>query len=315
MKSIFSLLIFLIFSNYYTGHSTKTKIKNYGNVKTLYISEFNFGEKTVSAEELKMEILGRLSKQIADKLGFKDTVMLERKTYLYPDKTSLFILEKNDTNYKLLKLDEGYKKMQGGSGVAIRIQSQKVSVEDVLKMVEYAIKNRKKLHGKLIKTDYWLSETDKIQILANSQEFISEITKVKSNLVDEIINEQIPLSDNPTMKIFWKNNEFVFGMNLDKLKSGNDYADLMKSQFRFCDFEYYINSQDSYFFLIFHNAKTFSYFDGNEDNTTQKITIEKKSWYPFRLGKEKIGTKIILYDTPEYFYVYNINKKLLQKIE
>lgn len=89
-----------------------------------------------------MEILGRLSKQIADKLGFKDTVMLERKTYLYPDKTSLFILEKNDTNYKLLKLDEGYRKMQGGSGCN-KNSKPKVSVEDVLKMVEYAIKNRK----------------------------------------------------------------------------------------------------------------------------------------------------------------------------
>lgn len=83
MKSILALLLILFFSNSLSAHKDKIKIKNLGNVKTLYKSEFNFGEKTVSFEELKIEILGELSRQLAEKMGFKDTIMLERKTFLW----------------------------------------------------------------------------------------------------------------------------------------------------------------------------------------------------------------------------------------
>ncbi|KQT16303.1 hypothetical protein ASG31_12340 [Chryseobacterium sp. Leaf404] len=64
MKSIYCLIILLIFSNSFSAHKDKVIIKNYGNVKTLYISEFNFGERIVSAEELKMKILGELTRKL-----------------------------------------------------------------------------------------------------------------------------------------------------------------------------------------------------------------------------------------------------------
>lgn len=317
MKSIFSLIIFLIFSNYCTAHKTKIKIQNFENVKTLYISEFNFGEKTVSAEELKMEILGKLSKQIADKLGFKDTIMLERKTYMYPNKSNLFIIEQNDANYKLLKLGEGYEKMEGGSGVAIRVQSLNVDIEDFLKIVEYAIINRKKLSKSLIPVNYFYND-DKMSILANSDEFIQKIIRNKSDLVNEIIQSEILLVDNgfSKTKISWKNGEFVFGFN-DVPPTNENYFKLENEKFTIKDFKYYIENTWNDFFVVFHDSDYFTYFDGREENTSsQKMDENISDFYPFRLNKDKISNKIILIPfRSDVIYIYKINKKLLQKIE
>ena len=318
MKPIFSLIIFLIFSNYCTAHKTKVKIKNFGNVKMLYISEFNFGDKTVSAEELKMEILGKLSKQIADKLGFKDTIMLERKTDMYPNKNNLFIIEQNDANYKLLKLGEGYEKMEGGSGVAIRIQSLKVAIEDVLKMVEYAIKNKKKLNKSLNPVNYFYNYEDQITVLANSDDFIQKIIRKKSNLIDEIIQSEILLLDSGELRteISWKNNEFIFAKNPKYLKENNVYKNEYVS-YKVSDFKYYLESFDSSYVVIFNDVNTFTYFDGREENTsTQRLDKNIGDLYPFRLSKDKISNKIILIPfRSNVIYIYKINKKLLQKIE
>ncbi|OCK49833.1 hypothetical protein BA768_08025 [Chryseobacterium sp. CBo1] len=318
MKPFFSFIIFLFFSNYCTAHKTKVKIQNYGNVKTLYISEFNFGDKTVSAEELKMEVLGKLSKQIADKLGFKDTIMLERKTIMYPNKSNLFIIEQNDANYKLLKLGEGYEKTKGGSGVAIRLQSLKVAIEDVLKMVEYAIKNKKKLNKSLIPVNYFYNDDNQITVLANSDDFIRKITRKQSDLVNEIIKTEVELLNNgfSKTKISWKDGEFVFGFNDVPPNNGN-YFKLETEKFTTKDFKYYIENTWNDFFIVFHDSDCFTYFDGREENTSsQKLDENISDFYPFRLNKDKISNKIVIIPfRSDVIYIYKINKKLLQKIE
>lgn len=318
MKPIFSLIIFLIFSNYCTAHKTKIKIQNFGNVKTLYISEFNFGDKTVSAEELKMEILGKLSKQIADKLGFKDTIMLERKTYVYHNKSDLFIIEKNDANYKLLKLSGDYGKMDGGNGIAIRIQSLKVDIKDVLKMVEYAVKNKKKLNKSLIPVNYFYNYDNQITVLANSHDFIQKIIQRRSDLIDEIIKTEIELLNNgfTNTLISWSNGEFIFGFNNISPTNGN-YSMPKTEKYTIKDFKYYIENNLSDFFVIFHDSDSFTYFDGREENmSSQKLDENISDFYPFRLNKDKISNKILLIPfNNDGFYVYKINKKLLQKIE
>ncbi|MCX8531637.1 hypothetical protein [Chryseobacterium luquanense] len=318
MKLYFSLIVFLIFSNYCTAHKTKVKIQNFGNVKTLYISEFNFGDKTVSAEELKMEILGKLSKQIADKLNFKDTIMLERKTYMYHNKSDLFIVEQNDANYKLLKLSEGYEKMEGGSGVAIRIQSLKVDIKDVLKMVEYAIKNKKKLNQSLIPVNYFYNDDNQITIHANSNDFIQKIIEKQSVFIDEIIESEFELLNNGFTRttISWKNGEFIFGFN-DVPPTNGNYLKLETEKYIIKDFKYYIENIWNDFFVVFHDSNLFTYFDGREGNTSsQKLDENISDHYPFRLNKDKILNKILLIPfNSNGFYIYKINKKLLQKIE
>ncbi|MBW8524117.1 hypothetical protein K0U91_02640 [Chryseobacterium chendengshani] len=316
MKRLFLLFIFLITSNNFSAHKPKVKVENFGNIKTYFISQFNFGTKTIESEELKMHIIGKLSKIISDKMGYRDTIMIERKTYLADNKNDFYILESGNSNYKVAVLDDGVLLQSNNRGLAIRIISDKVNVIDVLKLVEYTIQNKLKINDSLVSTPYFYNEDEEMKILSNSQEFISKIVNQNSKLIDEIIKEDIIVTEDSETIISWNNNEFVFRMNLEKFKSDNPYRDFLKDEFKIQDFKYYIYSSSYYFFLVFHDMETFTYFDGREENRSQKIKIEtKRSWYPLVLAKDKIGNKIILYDRDQTIYIYNINKKLLQKIE
>ncbi|WP_312075586.1 hypothetical protein [Chryseobacterium sp.] len=315
MKPIFALIIILIYSNFFYANKPKVKIKDFSNVKTMYVSDFNVNQNVILAEELKMEILGQLSKELAERLGFKDTIVIERKTYLNYNQKDLYIIEKNNSNYKLLLLGEESVKKMSGSGIAVRIQSAKVNVSDVLKMVEYAIANRKTLDKNLVKTDYFLFEGDKIQILANSEKFISNIVSNNSVLVKSLIQKEIILLKDSGKIIIWQNDGFIFKENLDRYQPAYLYGNINHGELRLQDFYYYIRNEIYNYFLVFSDKNTFSYFDAYEEHTAKKIHIEKgSSIYPYMTAKEIIYGKLVIYDN-DNFFIYNVYKKKLQKIE
>ena len=262
-----------------------------------------------------MEVLGELSRQLAERMGFKDTVMLERKTYLYPNKKPVFIIEKNEVNYKFLKLAENFTELKGGTGVAVRILSEKVSVEDVLKMVEFAIRNKNKLNKYLVKTDYYFDEDHKIQIPMNSEQFISGIVSKNSVLVNSLLQSEFLLFKNEEQIISWSQNEFIFKRNLEKLKLENVYREIWGDELRVKDFKYYIQNDAYRFFLVFTDEKTFSFYDGNSEHKALNVLLEKGSgFYPYSISLQVIKNKIIIYDKDDYL-IYDIGKKKLQKIE
>lgn len=315
MKPIFALIILLIYSNFFSAYKPKVKIKDFSNVKTMYISEFNVNPNVILAEELKMEILGQLSKELAERLGFKDTIVIERKTYLNYNQKDLYIIEKNNSNYKLLLLGEGSVKKMGGSGIAVRIQSAKVNVSDVLKMVEYAIINEKTLNKNLVQTDYFLFEGDKIQIFANSEKSISNIVSNNSVLVNSLLQKEFILFKDNSKIITWENDEFVFKENLDRYQPAHLYTHIDYGELKLQDFYYYIRNETYDYFLVFSDKNTFNYFDGDEGRTVKKMEIEKgNSFYPYMTAKEIIHGRLVIYDSDNYF-IYNIYKKKLQKIE
>ncbi|MEG1590058.1 hypothetical protein [Chryseobacterium sp.] len=318
MKSIFSLLIFLIFSNYYTGHKPKFKMERFGNVKTFFRSGFNFGDKTRESQEMKIHVIGKLSEILAKRLNLKDTLMIEYERS-YNDK-KLIILECDNSNYKVLGLNEGVIMKSNNRGLAVRIIDKNIDVIDVLKLVEYTILNRKKINKFLIPTDYNYSYNDEniITVLANSDDLIQKITKNQSNLIDEIINNEVELLNNgfSKTKISWKNGEFIFGFN-DVPPTNGNYLKLKTEKYAIKDFKYYVENTWNDFFVIFNDSNGFTYFDGREENTSsQKVNEKISDFYPFRLNKDKISNKILLIPfNNDGFYVYKINKKLLQKIE
>ncbi|MFC3160947.1 hypothetical protein ACFOEQ_23200 [Chryseobacterium arachidis] len=118
-------------------------------------------------------------------------------------------------------------------------------------------------------------------------------------------------------KISWKNGEFIFGFNNIPPKNGN-YLSLKTEKYIVKDFKYYIENFWNDFFVIFQDSSSFTYFDGWEKNTcVQKIEEKVNGFYPFMMNKERItSSKILLIPAMEdFFYVYDIKKKLLQKVE
>ena len=318
MKSIFSLLIFLIFSNYCHAHKPKFKVERFGSVKTFFRSGFNFGDKTIESQEMKIHIIGKLSQIISKRLNLKDTLMIEYdRSY---NKNELTILENDNSNYKVLGLAEASVIKSNGKGIAVRIIAENVNITDVLKLVEYTILNRKKINKFLIPTDYNYSYTDEniITVLANSNDLIQKITKKQSNLIDEIINNEVELLNNgfSKTKILWKNGNFIFGINDIPPTKGN-YLKLETEKYAIKDFKYYVENTWNDFFVIFNDSNCFTYFDGKKENiSSQKLDEKISDFYPFRLNKDKIANKILLIPfNNDVFYVYTINKKLLQKIE
>ena len=319
MKPIFSLIIFLIFSNYYTAHKPKFKVEKFGNVKTFFRSGFNFGDKTRESQEMKIQVIGKLSEILAKRLNLKDTLMIEYERN-YNNK-KLIILENDNSNYKVLALNEGFIMKSNNRGLAVRIIDENIDVIDALKLVEYTILNRKKINKFLIPTDYTYSYSGeyKVNVLANSEDFIQKVLKKKSDLIDEIIKDEIELLDNgfSNTKISWKNGEFIFGFNDIPPTTGN-YLCLETEKYIVKDFKYYIEDFWNDFFVIFHDSSSFTYFGRWEKNASiQKIEEKVIGFYPFRINKERISSSKILLIPPmeDFFYVYNIKKKLLQKVE
>ncbi|KAA2217789.1 hypothetical protein [Chryseobacterium sediminis] len=317
MKYFILYFLFLVSSNFVKAHKPKVRIETFRNVKTYFNSEFNFNPKTIASEELKIRVIGQLSRVIAEKLGYSDTIMIERKTYYSHDPhQKFFILENNNSQYKLAVLDDGTVLKSNNKGLAVRILSENINVVDVLKLVEYSILNRKKLNKKLIPTTYFFEQNQQLSLLVNSEEFIQRLCKSKSKLVNEVIGNEIELLDNGFLrtKISWKSGKFVFGIN-NKYPASGDYYKSELSDYEIEDFKYYVDSVYSNCFLIFHNSKEFTYFDGENENTSATIKVENDSWYPFQLSKDRFDDKVILFNNNRYFYVYNFKKKLLKKIE
>ncbi len=318
MTRFFLLFIFLLYSEILTAHKPKFKAENFGNVKTFFKSGFNFGNQIIESQEMKIHIIGKLSETIAKRLNFKDTLMIEYERSF--SKNKLIILENGNSNYKVLGLNDGGVIKSNGKGMAVRIVDENINVIDVLKLVEYSILNKKKINKSLISVDYAYNyEGDKITVLANSEVFIQKLIQKKSNLINEIINEEIELLNNgfTQTRISWRNDEFIFGFNEIPPKDGN-YIELKSKKYVLKDFKYYIESMWHNFFLIFPESASFIYFDGRDENTfLQHINDTVSDLYPFRLGKDIITNNVVLLIPykDDFFYVYNIKKKLLQKIE
>lgn len=309
---IISFIILLSF-NFSFAHKSKVKFENFGNVKTYFVSGFNYGNKTIEAEELKIQIIGKLSRRICEKLKYKDTLLVEYQTYYFQN--PLFILENNNSNYRILGFKNGKVMRTNNNGISISIINKKISIDDVLKLVEYSIKNRKSLNNHLKVEDYFYGTDSKISVMANSSDFIENITKKESKIVDEIKKEKIELVNNSLLRtaLYWEKGYFYFNINNGgKEPYEQNYNDELKIE----DFYYFLDSPYSNYFFVFTDKNHFFYFDGIKEHTSELNEIPNKIDNSiFYLTKENFEKNIIFYDSGDYFYVYNKLKKEIKRIE
>lgn len=318
MQRLILFFILLFFLPYFVeAHKPKVLIERYGNVKTYFSSNFNFAARTIESQELKIQVIGKLAKRMMKELHCNDTVLIEyKKRY---DGERIFILENNTFNYKIAGLESGIITKSNGKGLAIRIIDDDLDIINVLKLVEYSVLNRNTINKSLQPLHFRYNKTDEMIVSANSENFIEKITGNHSDLVQEIIAEETELLNNGFAKtrISWKNGVFLFGYNDIPPSSGN-YISYEKAKYILKDFNYYIESYWSDFFVIFYDSDRFVYFDGDQENTSsQKLDQPTGRFYAFSLGKDRLINKIILMNTfiDASIYIYHINKKLLQKIE
>ncbi|WP_294323043.1 hypothetical protein [uncultured Chryseobacterium sp.] len=309
-------IIFLFFPYSFKAHKPKVKIGTYGNVKTFFFSGFNFGDRTIESQELKIQVIGKLAESMLKKLNYTDPVLIEyKKRY---DESSLFILENNNSNYKILGFESGILTKSNCKGFGVCIIDDNLDVVNVLRILEYCIVNRKSINNSLQPVHFKYSENGNMTVLANSEDFIKKITGSHSVLTKKIIAEETELLNHGFMntRISWKNGVFIFGYN-ETTPTGGNYISFERTKYILKDFNYYIESSWADFFIIFNDSDHFTYFDGNKENTSsQKLAESVSTFYAFSLGKDRLADKVILINSfKNLLYIYHINKKLLQKIE
>lgn len=211
-NALFLTVIFILNSYVVRAHKDIVVYETYGNVKVLLKTSFQYSEID------KIKIIGKLSEKLCSKLLYQDTLLVE---YIH-DCTNLYSKDvykfDNDTNFEFLgglRYESNLKKNK--SGISIRINANKINIEDILNLVEYAIINREHLSEKLKYQkviDRWGDYDQEMEFKIKSIpiELLDKIFTQESQIIQELISHKtyIVENENVGIDIYWMNNTFTF---------------------------------------------------------------------------------------------------------
>lgn len=199
------ILIFLLFcfqSSF--AHSDFWQTRQYGNVITRVISGFDF-------EEIhKVKLIGQMTRDLCDSLNYKDTIYLDFKhAYTSPIKSTYFVgVDNNWLDYY-----NGELFYFSQPNIIITEHGQTFDFKKTLKLVEYAITNKKKVlkEQKRRETQIRYSYFDLNTI---STKKTLEIAKGKSSTLVEniLLNKYYRELDieRPYLSCYWSRGEYHF---------------------------------------------------------------------------------------------------------
>jgi hypothetical protein len=273
------------------AHKDKVVNETYGNVIVYMKTGFEY------LDIDKIQVIGQLSQELSERLQYKDTILLEYVhdcTDEYTD--DLFILESNDYNFKLnTGIKSDYKTKSTNNGLAVRIYANEINVVDVLKLVEYSIKNNEKINSYLTRKSIRFNNAEDRAFLgelisdATDDDLIeSIILSNPSDLVKNIINKKILIKgqENYGIEIYWQNDKFLFEYKHFR-------SDKQELVFEIKDYFYhlYVNVNDV---LVFVDKNSFYFLDGTDDKEKKLINIDNASYIP--LGVIDFADKLLLYN-------------------
>ncbi|WP_306568463.1 hypothetical protein [Flavobacterium lindanitolerans] len=325
-QRLFIYTVFLVFSNNIFAHKDIFFVKTYGNVKIYLKTGFEYSEIE------KMKVIGVLSEKLSKKLNCKDTLLIEYvNDYAERFPEEIYSFENNNTNLKFINDERNdfrsaaYIQVQQGYydtdeidlkeknyGISLRINADKIDIGQVLKLVEYSIRNRKSLKLKLEKKQITLPDWDNDSTYVYSANIIPKklfnlITSGKSDFAEEIIKEKTKIETEMYSKIdiYWSNNEFLFEI-------GSHYSS-KKRLFKIKDYYYYtyINPMS---LLVFVDKENFYYLH-NENISETLIHIDNGTFWPFQVIS-RFGKQLILFNNFNKINLFLIDKnKVISEFE
>lgn len=293
MRNYFLILLTLCFSTFTYAHKDKLKLQTHGNIKTFCTATFHY-----SVFE-KVTAIGILSEKLAKELNYKDTLLIEvRKPHFKKASNDYYRFDVNNSAYHLI-CEPCYEAPYKAEGMSIRIQAKDINVTDVLKIVEYAILNKKKLDKlQKIQKDY----NEKNEFLGQyryiPKEELAGIWKNQSSLITGLISEKIPLLplEENEFKLFWQNNNFIF--EYKRLGKGDDNIVLSIPNY------YYFTSKN-WNGLVFLNPNQFYYINSYKN---EYVETQLSVRLPVFIEAD-VDRKLIFYDFMGKLYMLLINKK------
>ncbi|MBF02133.1 MAG: hypothetical protein CMP76_02435 [Flavobacterium sp.] len=288
MKFKIGILV-VFFSLNCFAHKDILMQRTYGNVKIIIKTGFDYSDID------KIQIIGQLSQKLSDRLHYKDTVFIEYlQDYTNICKDDLYMLEYNNSNYKIIGgIQSEYNNESNNSGLSIRIYADRITIVNTLKLVEFTIKNKAKTNKYLSKKKIGMNndedETliDSLSTLATNDDLIAKIITSKSELINDIISDKIPIKKQKHygIEIYWQNDKFIFEykhINSDR----QEYVFEVKDYF----YHNYLNEND---ILIFVDKDAFYFLEGTNHEKKELIKMDNKSYAPLIIFE--FGNKILLH--------------------
>jgi hypothetical protein len=317
MKTNLFLLFGIFFITNSFAHKDKQIHKKYGNVKIYMKTGFEYSDIS------KLKVIGKLSKKISEHLKYKDTIFIEYiQDYTNKYLNDIYLLENNNSNYRFISgipsINENAIK-SNNEGISIRVYADKINIQNILKLVEYAIVNNEKLNSHFLKQKVQLIdkgfEYSHFKTIANSNKFIEKIFGTKtSTFLKSIINKKtdIELQEQSGNEIYWKNNEFLFEYKYLKwLKKEN------RLFYKIKDYYYHINIGYGNRILVFIDKTHFYYVDPKNKLNNKQNEFKNGTYVPARvIGKFKNKLLIFNYYGSSDFSMYLIKQnKMITEFE
>lgn len=301
------ILYVLLFSSIavFGMHKDEVFINRYGNVKTLVKTGFmNYGS------TIRMELLGKMAEKLCQKLAYTDTIVIEFKhDYTHTLSPFLMVEHGNPSSLYLLCHDieefsalqnKSHSQINGKSALCIRTIDTDISIESLLKIIEYGISNSfiNNSNQQKCKSTYYLDNNQifTLDYLGMKQDMLKEIIASKtSSTIQMILNEPIVFYNKNTLLGTFKNDTYHF----ENLHVKYDTKTL----------EYLVPTQRGLF--IFSNKNDFIYL--NEIiNTTQQQEAQIPGNYAFlTYSMDPLNPKTLLGDNNILLYRYNIRKRIV----
>lgn len=294
-------LFLLLFCNMCLANMHKDILVNeyYGNVNVLLRTGFQYSEIE------KIKIIGKLSEKLCTKLHFKDRLFVEYiHDYTKIYSKDIYKFEDRTTSIGFMDgLRSKYIKKES-KGVSVRINADNVNITNVLRLIEYAINNRKNLDEKLtdvLLIDRWGDNDTELEfkIRAIPVELLRQIFDSKSDIIQDVITNKIFISSENIIGIdfYWTNDKFVIEYKFRE----EPVEKLLEVE----DFYYFIRY--GYSILVFLNTDDFYLVLPNDENNSSLLRIKDGPQVPYKIIAD-FNNKIVLQN---YYWSANNENDLL----
>lgn len=211
MKKLLPILIMIICAQSYAFHKDRFFEENYGKVTSLTKVPF---KNYVLAD--KARIGCKLTNDLSERLGYKDSINLYfcyqyRTNYKNETITSLT----KDFNFDFdvfSKVREPVKSNSHHKGITLQIECNDFEIEDILKLIEYAIQNKIAMSEH---THYYFVDVipdrpyDSIKYQALGDDKITEIKNTKSSkIISELLKQKTIFREKEEVVAYYQNHEF-----------------------------------------------------------------------------------------------------------
>lgn len=279
-------LFFLVQPNF--AHKPKSIFEFKDNVKFYMKSSWDF------AEFLKVKVITNLASDLLKENNEKDTLIIKYQHSKSSNLVDEYLLEYKKTKF----LSNNRNKV-----IFIELTNDNLDVELVLNLIDFSIKNKKKLDKYNLTVDYfdrYTSVKKGTQKITNVSLINAVAYQISSVNIQHLMKKEIEVFKNEIFKIKWMNSIYSFHYQKEKENTILEVSDKVLYSYQEVNDGLVVFVDDSNF-----------YFINNEGIKSKKHYLQCNSEFYFFGNRQNKNYELISLSGDNYFY--NGNRDRLYK--